>query len=186
MGLQHQVSHDACCNPKGYNVKVHCGTFQLTILTHIPIPSIKANTEVSIASIKIETSPSIQTRFAKAWHYSYKIWESKHGKRNICSVSDKLVIKQACQRHRYRKEIPNQNSYAPILPSLIASSAMELQWGYSSFCIPRRNKRKQNTSTIFVHHAAFHTCVSSCSACSICAPDESRLFWSREKPKYPK
>ena len=40
----------------------------------------------------------------------------------------------------------------------------------------RGNKRKQNKSTIFARRTAFHACLSSCSACSTYAPDESWLF----------
>ena len=48
-----------------------------------------------------------------------------------------------------------------------------------------RNKRKQNASTIFARCAAFHTCLPSCSDHSTYPSDESLLFWSQEKPKYP-
>ena len=48
------------------------------------------------------------------------------------------------------------------------------------------NKHKQNASTIFVRHVAFHACLLSCSERSAYnAPDESRLFWSWEKPRIP-
>ena len=53
-------------------------------------------------------------------------------------------------------------------------------------------KHKQNASIIFACHAAFHACLSSYSDRirwhrwqETYTPDESRLFWSREKSKYP-
>ena len=50
-----------------------------------------------------------------------------------------------------------------------------------------RNKRKQNTSTIFAHRVAFEACLSSQSDRSTYVPDEPQLlvFWSQEKPEYP-
>ena len=50
----------------------------------------------------------------------------------------------------------------------------------------RRNKRKQNASMIFTGCAAFHAYLSSCSSLGTYAPDKSQLFWSWEKPEYPK
>ena len=55
-------------------------------------------------------------------------------------------------------------------------------WDYADHT--RRNKHKQNASTIFARRKAFHACFSSHSDRFTYAPEESRLFWSLEKPKY--
>ena len=49
----------------------------------------------------------------------------------------------------------------------------------------RGNRRKQKASMISTHHTAFQACLPSRSNRSTYAPDESRLFWSEEKPEYP-
>ena len=49
----------------------------------------------------------------------------------------------------------------------------------------RGNKHKQNASKIFARRATFLACLSSRSDRSTYAPDESRLFWTREKPWLP-
>ena len=64
----------------------------------------------------------------------------------------------------------------------MASSAMELQLGVFG---SRRNKCKQNASTIFARRAAFQACLPSRSDRSTYTPDKSRLFWLQEKPEYP-
>ena len=54
-------------------------------------------------------------------------------------------------------------------------------WGFADHT--GRNTHKQNSFTIFF--AAFPVCLFSSSDRSTYAPEESRLFWSWEKPKYP-
>ena len=73
----------------------------------------------------------------------------------------------------------------PIPPRVMAPSAMELQLR-SLQTTHKGNKRKQNASTTFACHTAFYACFSSRLDRSTYAPDESWLFWSQEKPEYPK
>ena len=83
-------------------------------------------------------------------------------------------------------QIQKKDPRTPIPPRVKVLSAMELHLGYSGFCWPQVLKQTQrNSSMIFECCAAFHTCLSSRSDCSTYAPDESRLFWSQEKPEYP-
>ena len=75
----------------------------------------------------------------------------------------------------------------PILPSVMASSTMELQLWVFRF-LPTTHvetKRKQNAPTIFACLAAFHTFLSSRSDRSTYAPDKSWLFKMAGKTRIP-
>ena len=66
---------------------------------------------------------------------------------------------------------------------VMASSAMKLQLGIFGLLITTHVKTslcKQNTSTIFMHHVAFHVSLSSRSDHSTYAPEKSQLLWSWE------
>ena len=70
----------------------------------------------------------------------------------------------------------------PILPSVMASSSMELQLGVIQVFVDQtdRNKHKQNASMIFACRMVFHACSSSYSYCSTQAPDiHVQYMWSR-------
>ena len=84
---------------------------------------------------------------------------------SLCSSFANLLLSWCSEMifiHRYRQEIP-ELLYHPVM----VSSAMELHLRCSGLCRPntRGNKLKQNTSTIFACHAAFHACLSSRSDC---------------------
>ena len=75
----------------------------------------------------------------------------------------------------------------------MASSVMELQLGVFSFLpathVKTKSKVKKNASAIFTHHAASYAYFVFTLRLQYkqvtYAPDESGLFWSREKPGYP-
>ena len=65
----------------------------------------------------------------------------------------------------------------PIPPCVMASSAIELQLGYSGFYWPHMRKQTQtNVPMIFACRAVFHACFSSRSDHSTCVPYESRFI----------